>query len=320
MKLTNIIAAILALAALTSHVAAFAPAASSVSTGLTPVLQSSVPVITTGISSSTALAMAKKKGKKGSAQQKNKKKAKQAREMEDAGITATATPKTPEKADVAPKKEEKAKVPLAVQQKYEVVGRGMLEMRVANEQKERVRREEVAKQQEIKRKNLEAQKYEVVGRGMLELRVANEQKERVRREEVAKQQEIKRKNVEARQRLFAMRVILDQKSKAYKAEIGQRALLAERLGRDARVKAVIRERKEQIAKREAAIAEARKQPKAPDVEKVLFEKYAAIENLSEKAFTIKVDLGMIQLTPDPDDPDYDSTYDDEYASGMVYLN
>lgn len=281
MKLTNIIAAILALAALTSHVAAFAPASFSVFTGLTPVLQSSVPVITTGISSSTALAMAKKKGKKGSAQQKNKKKAKQARAMEDAGITATATatPKTPEKADVAPKKEEKAKVPLAVQQKYEVVGRGMLEMRVANEQKERVRREEVAKQQEIQRKN-----------------------------------------VEARQRLFAMRVILDQKSKAYKAEIGQRALLAERLGRDARRKAVIRERKEQIAKREAAIAEARKQPKAPDVEKVLFEKYAAIENLSEKAFTIKVDLGMIQLTPDPDDPDYDSTYDDEYASGMVYLN
>ena len=339
MKITNI-AAVLAFASSTSHVAAFAPAAPSVSTGLTPVVEGLLPAATTGMSSSTALAMAKKKGKKGSAKQKNKKRAKMAREMEDAGTTVTVTPAevTPqkavaalqkeEKAEVplavkavaAPKKEEKQEVPLAVKQKYEVLGRGMLEMRDTSEQKERVRQEELAKQEQIKAKQVLDKKYEVTGRGMLEMRLLNEQNERIRQEELARQEQIKRKNVEARQRLFEMRVILDKKSKAYKAEISQRALLVERLGRDARIKAAIRERKEQIAKREAEIAEARKQPKPPDEEKRLFQKYAAIEDLSEKAFTIKVDLGMIQLTPDPDDPDYDSTYDNEYASGMFYLN
>lgn len=33
----------------------------------------------------------------------------------------------------------------------------------------------------------------------------------------------------------------------------------------------------------------------------------------ERAFNVLVDLGMVDLTPDPDSPDYDSSKDDEIA-------
>ncbi|KAL7438914.1 hypothetical protein ACHAXH_006748 [Discostella pseudostelligera] len=52
------------------------------------------------------------------------------------------------------------------------------------------------------------------------------------------------------------------------------------------------------------------QPKAPEVEAALAEKYAAM-NLEERAFNILSDLGMIDLNPDPDDPNRDSSSDDE---------
>jgi len=42
-------------------------------------------------------------------------------------------------------------------------------------------------------------------------------------------------------------------------------------------------------------------------------KYLAIEDPSERAYQILIDLGMVQVTPDPDDPSYDSSKDDEYV-------
>ena len=324
MKLHNI-AAILALVSSASHVAAFTPTlpSSIKPTGLgspTQVCPADAAM------STTALAMAKKKTKKGGAKQRAKKKVQMEKKLGASGSTVKVTTTTAPQ--VVAKKQEDPEIALALKQKYEIVGRGMLETRLANEQQERVRREaEVALALK--------QKYEIVGRGMLETRLANEQQERVRREEeekrqaavqdaLARQEEIKRKNVETAQRMFETRVILEQKSKAYKAkqqgEINQRALLAERLGRDARIKEAIRVREEHYAKRKAAIAEARRQPKAPEEERKLQEKYAAIENLSEKAFAIKLDLGIIELTPDPSDPNYDDTYDNEIVPDLVYLN
>lgn len=49
--------------------------------------------------------------------------------------------------------------------------------------------------------------------------------------------------------------------------------------------------------REKAIREARRQPKSPEEEARLAAKYAAIEDLSERAFTILVDLYMVEATP-----------------------
>lgn len=51
------------------------------------------------------------------------------------------------------------------------------------------------------------------------------------------------------------------------------------------------------------------QPKPPKEETALQSKYASIPSLEEKAFHILQDLGMIELTPDPDDPSYDHSID-----------
>lgn len=50
----------------------------------------------------------------------------------------------------------------------------------------------------------------------------------------------------------------------------------------------------------------------------LSEKYAKLA-LEDRAFQILLDLGMVQVTPNPDDPDYDSTYDEEFAPENVFV-
>ena len=47
------------------------------------------------------------------------------------------------------------------------------------------------------------------------------------------------------------------------------------------------------------------------------DKYASMP-LGERAFAILKDLGMIKITPDPDDPDYDHSNDDELCSENVW--
>lgn len=51
------------------------------------------------------------------------------------------------------------------------------------------------------------------------------------------------------------------------------------------------------------------QPKPRKEEEALKAKYASIPSLEEKAFHILQDLGMVELTPDPDDPSYDHSTD-----------
>ena len=57
----------------------------------------------------------------------------------------------------------------------------------------------------------------------------------------------------------------------------------------------------------------------PEKKEDLAAKYAAM-SLEERAFAILVDLGMVELTPDPDDPTYDSSMDDEIWSGQTHIN
>ena len=62
---------------------------------------------------------------------------------------------------------------------------------------------------------------------------------------------------------------------------------------------------EEVMDREAQIAEARRQPKSEEEEKALAERYGAMRD-EERAYNILLDLGMIELTPDPEntqDPD-----------------
>ena len=95
-------------------------------------------------------------------------------------------------------------------------------------------------------------------------------------------------------------------------EAKQRALLANRLEREERARALIRDRQEQIEAVKRAVEEARKQPKSEEEETQLADRYGAME-LGEKAFAILVDLGMVEVSPDPSSPDYDSSRDDKYV-------
>jgi hypothetical protein len=78
------------------------------------------------------------------------------------------------------------------------------------------------------------------------------------------------------------------------AEAKQRALLEARLRDEEKVRAAIRERQA----KQNAILKARKQPNSPEVEEALKKKYGAM-SIQERAFCILVDLGMVEITPDP---------------------
>ena len=60
----------------------------------------------------------------------------------------------------------------------------------------------------------------------------------------------------------------------------------------------------------AAVMKARSQPKSPEDEAALAARYGAMD-LEERAFSILADLGMIELHLDPDDPDRDTSHDDD---------
>lgn len=50
------------------------------------------------------------------------------------------------------------------------------------------------------------------------------------------------------------------------------------------------------------------------------DKYAAIDDLGERAFAILTDIGVVERTIDPSSPDYDSSKDDEIADENIYVN
>lgn len=64
---------------------------------------------------------------------------------------------------------------------------------------------------------------------------------------------------------------------------------------------------------EAKLEEAAEQPASPEDEEVTSERYGEMDP-EERAYNILVDLGMVDLTPDPDSPGYDDSQDDEIAS------
>jgi len=57
---------------------------------------------------------------------------------------------------------------------------------------------------------------------------------------------------------------------------------------------------------------ARSQPKSPDEESKLADRYASM-SVEERAYAVLFDPGMIKKNKDPKDPSYDHTHDDEYC-------
>ncbi|CAB9519483.1 expressed unknown protein [Seminavis robusta] len=105
-----------------------------------------------------------------------------------------------------------------------------------------------------------------------------------------------------------------------KQETFQRALLMNRLDREERVREERRAKEAEIAERKGSIADALNQPKPQDVEEKLQDMYASISDIGERAFAILTNLGLVEESPDPESPDYDSTFDDELVYDVVYAN
>jgi hypothetical protein len=94
-----------------------------------------------------------------------------------------------------------------------------------------------------------------------------------------------------------------------KKEIHQRSLLQTRLQMEQKIRA---QKAQESNKAHDRIAMARKQPKSPEEESLLAERYASMD-MKDRAFNILLDLGMITPSNDPDDPDYDKSADFELA-------
>lgn len=91
----------------------------------------------------------------------------------------------------------------------------------------------------------------------------------------------------------------------------QRALLAARLEREARTRLLVGDKQEQSKTNQSTTV--REYATEQLDEEKLDERYEAIADIGERAFTILVDLGMVSITPDPQSPDYDSSQDDEFV-------
>ncbi len=108
-------------------------------------------------------------------------------------------------------------------------------------------------------------------------------------------------------------------AEAAEAKAAAEAAEAARLAKEAEEKRLV----EEAAAKEAeeaqardlgypsvAVMKARQQPKSAEEEAALASKYGAMD-LEERAFSILADLGMIELNPDPDDPNRDTSKDDD---------
>lgn len=100
-----------------------------------------------------------------------------------------------------------------------------------------------------------------------------------------------------------------------KAEAAEAARLAKeaeekRLAEEAAAKEAAETDARELGYPSVAMMKARQQPKSAEEEAALASKYGVMD-LEERAFNILADLGIIELHPDPEDPNRDTSKDDE---------
>lgn len=308
MKLQNA-ASVLALLSAASHVSGFTVPSHFVSYGAATLTQSVSPELQT-IRADVAVEGQKKKKKK------NKKKNKEPIASPYTVAQGAATQSKKEEAEApallesveAPTGDEpelvealaEAKVITVEEPVAEAVEEPVVEV---ESEAERLTRE--AREKEIEAERAAAERFEAAKRSqaveakqraLLVARLEREVREAIRVKEEAERAAAQQAAAEQ----------LEAAKRRQEAEAKQRALLVARLEREDQVREAIRAKEEAIAQRKAAILEARSQPKSPEVEKALQETYAAIDDLGERAFAILVDLGLVQISPDPSAPDYDN--------------
>jgi len=131
--------------------------------------------------------------------------------------------------------------------------------------------------------------------------------------EARKAEEAREAKEEARKAKEALRIQAEEEEKARKMAkiVEAERLAAEKTAGIGSSATHARFKAKRLARIED-VANARKQPQDPEKEKLVAAKYAALSP-EKRAFSILYDLGMIESTPDPDDPEYDPTYDEEFC-------
>ena len=131
--------------------------------------------------------------------------------------------------------------------------------------------------------------------------------------EARKAEEAREAKEEARKAKEALRIQAEEEEKARKMAkiVEAERLAAEKTAGIGSSATHARFKAKRLARIED-VANARKQPQDPEKEKLVAAKYAALSP-EKRAFSILYDLGMIEATPDPDDPEYDSSYDEEFC-------
>jgi len=227
-------------------------------------------------------------------------KARLAKEAEEARIAAEA-----EQARLAKEAEEKR---LAEEAEQARLAKEAEEARIAAEAEQA----RLAKEAEEKRLAEEAEKARLAKEAE-EARIAAEQAR------LAKEAEEKRLAEEAEKARLAKeaeeaRIAAEQARLAKEAEEKRLAEEAEkaRLAEEARL---AKEKEEADARAlgypNASIMKARTQHLIPSNNEILTAKYGAINDIEEKAFTILADLGMLELSLDPDDASIDDEDEDD---------
>ena len=161
------------------------------------------------------------------------------------------------------------------------------------------------------------------------LRKQKEEEEKIKKNlelEAKKADLVKKMVAEAEERAKEVRLKEEEEAKKRALE-GEKAIEAAKIKEEneAKMKTLSEEKakmeamEQQMAKEKEEMMNPLRQPKTPNVENLLATKYNSIQDLEEKAFTILADLKMIQKTPDPNDPDYDNSKDEEIASENIFL-
>ena len=135
---------------------------------------------------------------------------------------------------------------------------------------------------------------------------------RLAEEAAAKEAKAEAEAAEAARLVEEKRLAEEAAAKEAKAEAAEAARLAEekRLADEAAAKGAEEAEARELGYPSVAAMKARQQPKSAEEEAALASKYGAMD-LEERTFSILVDLGMIELNPDPEDPNRDSSKDDD---------
>lgn len=181
--------------------------------------------------------------------------------------------------------------------------------------------------------SLRAKKAEATARSLLEARLLREvkrretermelldilhhQKEarkpkRTKKEETTEEKARRtRMGEETAQKLLERSLVVETKAREMREHEARRTA-EECFHREKQLRAAFKEREVNQRNREAVTNEAGRQPKQNLEEKVISGRYEDMD-LEEKAFNILNELGMIEITPDPDDPGYDASEDHAY--------